>query len=99
MSGRLLFRLFLLVASSSAIQLCGQEFTPGSYQTPDGALLLAPNQDYVEPYFATKALIAAEDSGLDVRRAGLRWVAWALKRQRDDGRLERYCRKPGSDWR
>lgn len=99
MSLRILLRFLLLCAFSFTAQLYGQEFTPGDYQTPDGALLLQPNQDYVEPYFATKALLAAEDSGLDVRQAGLSWIRWSLKRQRGDGRFERYCRKPGADWR
>ncbi len=100
MSSRILLSLLLIFASRSVTELHGQEFAPGRYQAPDGALLLQPStEDYVEPYFATKALIVAQDSGLDIRQAGLSWIRWSLQRQRSDGRFERYCRKQGADWR
>ena len=98
MGSRIFLPLLLIFSSSFTAQLRGQEFVPDHYQTSDGALLLQLNDDYVEPYFATKALIVAEDGGLDTRRSGLLWIKWLLKRQRSDGRFERYCRKPGADW-
>jgi len=52
---------------------------------------------FIEPYFATKALIVAQDDGLDVSRAAQAWIAWFLPRQMKDGRPYCYCRK--SHWR
>jgi hypothetical protein len=77
----------------------GSEFVPQNYGSPDGALLLQTNGDYVEPYFATKALIIAQDAGLDVRQAANAWIQWGLAHQRSDGRFDRYCRKPGQEWK
>ena len=52
---------------------------------------------FVEPYFATKALIVAQDEGLDVSRAAQAWISWFLPRQMKDGRPYCYCRS--SKWR
>src|SRR5260370_38345369 len=98
MRPRILLPLLLIFASSFTTRLRGQEFVPDHYQTPDGALLLQPNDDYVEPYFATKALIVAEDGGLETRRSGLLGIKWLRKRQRSDCRFERYFRKRAADW-
>ena len=59
-------------------------FIPATFQAPDGALTLNPGGNYVEPYFATKALIVAQDGGLDVREAAEAWIGWALPRQRPE---------------
>ena len=68
-------------------------FDARQYQTPDGAITLTPGGNEVEPYFATKALIVAQDAGLDTHDAALKWIAWMLPRQRRDGRIDRWCRK------
>ena len=73
-------------------------FSPATFQTPDGAVELKPGSDYVEPYFATKALIVAQDGGLDVHQAALAWIGWFLPRQRPNGLFRRFCRKNGK-WR
>jgi hypothetical protein len=72
-----------------------------TFQEADGAIVLIPGGNYVEPYFATKALIVAEDSGLDVRQSAWAWINWALPRQRPDGLFRRFCRSKNStgDWR
>lgn len=75
------------------------EFVPQNYQSADGALVLQTNGDYVDPYFATKALIVAQDAGLDVRQPASVWIQWALAHQRSDGRFDRFCRKPGEHWK
>lgn len=75
------------------------EFTPGPYQARDGALLLNAGGDYVEPYFATKALIVANDAGLDIHRAAEAWIRWMLPRQLPDGRFDRFCDKHGRGWK
>jgi hypothetical protein len=74
-------------------------FVPQHYQDADGALVLQTDGDYVEPYFATKALLVAQDMGMDIKDAGLKWVQWALAHQRKDGKFERYCRKQGENWK
>ena len=91
--------LLALVPAFCVTAHSGSEFVPQNYRSPDGALVLQTNGDYVEPYFATKALIVAQDSGLDVGQAAKAWIQWGLAHQRPDGRFDRYCRKPGEDWK
>src|SRR3954451_22307134 len=69
-------------------------FDPNGYQHPDGAISLHYRGDYIEPYFATKALILAQDAGLDVRQPVQHWIQWLLPRQEKNGSFGRYCRKP-----
>ncbi len=82
---------------------CAAPFSPATFQAPDGAVALNPGGNYVEPYFATKALIVAQDGGLDVHDAALAWIGWALPRQRPDGLFRRFCRgntaNATDDWR
>ena len=92
--------LLLLVTS---LALCSsttaREFNPNGYQLPDGAISLHHHGDYIEPYFATKALLLAQEAGLDVRQPVRQWIEWLLPRQDKHGGFGRYCRKPGSDWK
>lgn len=67
-------------------------FFPRLYQDKDGAITVYAQGDFVDPYFATKALLAADAAGLDVRAAAGAWIGWLLPRQLPDGRFERYCR-------
>ena len=69
-----------------------------TFQTPDGAIVLTPGGNYVEPYFATKALLVAQDSGMDIRNAAQSWIRWALPRQTSHGLFRRFCRS-GATWR
>jgi hypothetical protein len=73
-------------------------FDPSTFQRPDGAVALNSGGNYVEPYFATKALIVAQDGGLDVRRVALAWIEWNLPRQRSNGLFRRFCRVR-EEWR
>jgi hypothetical protein len=73
-------------------------FEPATLQGPDGAIVLNPGGNYVEPYFATKALIVAQDGGLDIHSAASAWINWALARQRPDGLFRRFCLTSGQ-WR
>lgn len=93
---RYLAIVFLLLATAA-----GQvhTFDPGAYQASDGAVTMSPNGNEVEPYFATKALLVAQDAGLDTRDAAMKWIAWMLPRQRPDGRIDRWCRKGSADWK
>jgi hypothetical protein len=96
-------RPLFLVLFCTVLAVCASgsapDFDPNGYQLPDGALSLHYRGDYIEPYFATKALLLAEDAGLDVREPVEKWIAWLLPRQEKDGSFGRYCRKPGQDWR
>lgn len=101
---------FIQVALTIVALLCcgpqpvfGTAFDPATFQSPDGAVVLNPGGNYVEPYFATKALIVAEDGGLDVHEAAAAWIDWTLPRQLPNGLFRRFCRAAGSnnndDWR
>src|SRR5947209_8559803 len=94
----ILLSLALLYTSRAAAQSSSGEFTPEKYQLADGAVVLDTNAVDVEPYFATKALIVAQDAGLDIRDAGVAWIQWLMPRQKSDGRFERYCRKGGEEF-
>jgi hypothetical protein len=93
----------LLVVLFSCLCLPGDvhqnRFDPGPYVSGDGAITLHPNGNEVEPYFATKALLEADATGLDIRDVAQKWIAWMLPRQRWDGRIDRWCRKGSpADW-
>jgi hypothetical protein len=93
------FWLAVLALLYSAVPcLHGASFDPSTFQQPDGAVALNPDGNYVEPYFATKALIMAQDGGLDVRHAALAWIEWSLRRQRSNGLFRRFCRVK-DEWR
>jgi len=93
--------ILLLSLSSLALSATtsAREFNPNGYQLPDGAISLRHHGDYIEPYFATKALLLAQEAGLDVRQPVEQWIQWLLPRQDKHGGFGRYCRKPGTDWK
>ncbi|MBV9074116.1 MAG: hypothetical protein JOZ10_10820 [Acidobacteria bacterium] len=90
--------LLFLLCSLEVSAVASSRFDLAGYQHADGAISLGYYSDYVEPYFATKALIVASDAGLDVHDVAERWIAWLLPRQDKHGRFGRYCRKPGQEW-
>ena len=97
MRGTILLLLFGSLAVSASIS--ASRFDPNGYQFSDGAISLHHRGDYIEPYFATKALILAQEAGLDVRGPAERWIQWLLPRQEKNGSFGRYCRKGGGDWK
>lgn len=80
-----------LVLSLPSVVGAAGSFAPHRYQTADGAITLHAGGDRVDPYFATKALLAADAGGLDITVAASRWISWLLPRQRPSGRFDRYC--------
>jgi hypothetical protein len=82
----------LAVFCCDTVLVCSTTFSPTTFQRPDGAVTLNAGGDYVEPYFVTKALIVAQDGGLDIHDVATAWISWALPRQRKDGLFGRYCR-------
>lgn len=87
----LLLIVVLIAGGTAAAQV--RKFEAGRYVLAGGGLLLDDSRNFVEPYFATKALLVAESAGLDARPAALAWIGWLLPRQRPDGRFDRYCLK------
>lgn len=65
------------------------------YQQPGGAITVSLNADAVDPYFAAKALLAAQQVSLDATAAARAWIAWIMPFQHEDGRFERMCRSDG----
>jgi hypothetical protein len=91
--------LVFAAALSCGLQLAwAATFRPETFQLPDGAMTLNSDGKYVEPYFATKALIVAQDGGLDIRQSALAWINWELPRQRPDGLFRRFCHT-NTQWR
>ena len=90
---------WFLISLAVCASVATPRFDPNGYQQPDGAISLTYHGDYIEPYFATKALIVAQESGLDVRQPAQKWIQWLLPRQDKQGRFGRYCRKQGAEWR
>ena len=71
----------------------------GTYQQPDGAITVFADGLSVEPYFATRALLAAHELGLDVQPAARRFIDWQEKQFGVSPRLAHYCREAGTNWR
>ena len=66
------------------------------YQRPDGAITVLLHGDVVDPYFAAKALVGADDAHTDVRSAALKWIEWLMPRQKPDGTFDRFCERNGN---
>jgi hypothetical protein len=90
---RLLFVLIVVLIAGGSMAAQARKFQVGRYAQSDGALVLNDSRNYVEPYFATKALLVAQSAGLDTKDTALAWIKWLLPRQQPDGRFDRYCSK------
>ncbi len=66
------------------------------YQRPDGAITVLLHGDVVDPYFAAKALISADDAHTNVRSAAVKWIEWLMPRQKAGGNFDRFCDRNGS---
>lgn len=88
-------RAICVLAVACASQAAASRFVAplslGAYQRPDGAITVNPGGDRVDPYFAAKALLAAQHGSLDASGPAAAWIAWVLPRQRADGRIDRFC--------
>jgi hypothetical protein len=96
-------RAAILVLLLSSVAVCAStsasRFDPNGYQFSDGAISLHHRGDYIEPYFATKALVLAQEAGLDVHDTAQHWIQWLLPRQEKNGSFGRYCRKGSGEWK
>lgn len=96
-STRLGLNIFILLILQTTLVISSAAFGAGldlsGYQRPDGAITTHINGHAIDPYFATKALLAAHDAGLDIRDSGTKWIEWALQHQHADGSFDRFCIK------
>ncbi|NWK79622.1 hypothetical protein [Aquitalea sp. LB_tupeE] len=69
------------------------------YQLEDGAIHLQHEGGVVDPYFAMKALLAADELGLDMRPVATAWIAWLQPRQETNGSFPRFIRGKNGEWR
>jgi hypothetical protein len=68
------------------------------YQSDDGAITVAYRGDFVDPYFAMRALLTANQAGLDISLPARAWIGWLLPRQKANGIFTRYCRHSDENW-
>lgn len=68
------------------------------YQHTDKALSVHAGGDFVDPYFANRALITAQQLGMEIQPLAQDWIAWSLAHQLPDGRFARYCLKGEHTW-
>ncbi|WP_425485216.1 hypothetical protein [Burkholderia guangdongensis] len=85
---------FALACAASPVRAGELDLSP-LYQRGDGAITVRLHGTGIDPYFAAKALLGAEDAQLDATRAARAWIAWLLPRQRADGGFDRFCAKGG----
>lgn len=65
------------------------------YLRGDGAIMTFTSGTLIDPYFPTKALLVAQDNGMDISLLALPWIDWMLAHQDINGLFSRYCFKPG----
>jgi hypothetical protein len=70
----------------------------GDFIGADGALTVFPHGDYVEPYSAIKALIAAHRMGVDVAARADIFTTWIMPFQQANGPFPRICRSNNDRW-
>lgn len=88
---------FFAITGHIVMPAAATELTLAGYQRENGAITVHFQGERIDPYFATKALLAAHDTGLDVQRTATAWIGWALRHQRSDGRFDRFCIKSNRD--
>lgn len=88
-----LFTLLVALATVLPAHAAAAELALPGYQKADGAITTYFGGDSIDPYFAAKALLAAQDAGMTTSTAAGNWIAWQLPRQHGDGHFDRYCLK------
>ncbi|MDX2074319.1 MAG: hypothetical protein SFX19_08170 [Alphaproteobacteria bacterium] len=65
------------------------------YLQPSGAIMtFAGGQEIIDPYFPTKALLTASDTGMNINVPAMGWINWMLARQEPDGLFSVFCQDP-----
>ncbi|MDQ0140858.1 hypothetical protein [Cupriavidus necator] len=88
-----LFTLLVALAAALPAHAATAELALPGYQRADGAITTYFGGDSIDPYFAAKALLAAQDAGMATATTAGNWIAWQLPRQHSDGHFDRYCLK------
>ena len=98
---QLKFALPIFIASAiGAGAAFAQDLDLSGYQEDNGAVTTMFHGDVIDPYFATKALLLAQDGELDSKKQSEQWVKWAIHAQRGDGLFNRYARDVAiGDWK
>lgn len=78
-------------ATPAATTPSGQSLLIERFVRADGAISVTAHGNFIDPYFANKALITALEAGLEVTDITRNWLTWLLPRQRDDGGFDRFC--------
>lgn len=91
-------RALLAALLLAAAQAMAAPLDLGGYQDPEGPVRLKRGGDFMDPYFALKALLLAQRYGLDAKPALTRLIGWMLPRQKADGSFDRYCRRADGLW-
>jgi hypothetical protein len=94
------FFLSSLMATTAPASETSTQTEPlfADFTTPDGAMTVYAHGDYVEPYTALIALLAAHRLGADVYTQAHAFAYWLLPYQQTDGRFSRICQKNGTEW-
>ena len=95
--------LFLLCCAGRAAAAEDLPVAPATavfadFAQPGGALTVFARGDYVEPYFALKALLTAQRLDVDVAAAASAFGHWLLPFQQANGPFPRICRSGAADW-
>lgn len=88
-----------LILATISWTVRGASLDLAGYQREDGAITTHYQGDFVDPYFAMKALLSARALGLDIAVPARRWVDWMLDRPTTDGLFGRYCIVGDSVWK
>jgi hypothetical protein len=80
-----------LLCHATSLDLAG-------YQNEHGAITVAYRGEFIDPYFATRALLAAHHAGLDIEQPARAWITWLLPRQEANGLFTRFCSHHIGSW-
>lgn len=82
-----------LAASMASSAHAGTFTLDKGYVRPDGAIMSYYNvSNFIDPYFPTKALLTAHDSGMNIKPLAQGWINWLMSRQESDGLISRFCK-------
>lgn len=93
-----LFSIFCLTCRAAVADDLPAAPLFADFAQPGGALTVFAKGDYVEPYFALKALLTAHRLGVDVAATASAFGHWLLPFQQANGPFPRICRSGATDW-
>jgi hypothetical protein len=87
--------LGLLSAIAVSAQTRQLELKDNGYQLENGAITLAYKGQFIDPYFAIRALLSAHSLGMNIEKVASAYIDWQLPRQETNGLFKRYCLDEG----